>query len=180
MSHYFMHDTSIVSQLLLVGSTCFHPFSLSEVDLFPKKHCTLNNFKKKIEFIRLCLFDHIIHNHTVHKKVSFHQICPTQTLNKIALNNSLVLSTYLVVNEESLYPFCSQLQQLSIIGYTNEACHQHAEPLQQLHTSCCFHFVIWHVICISINHQDLSLLGQGVSGQGKLWGALQLTQSPLR
>lgn len=129
MSHYFMHDTSIVSQLLLVGSTCFHPFSLSEVDLFPKKHCTLNNFKKNRMYKTTCLFDHIIHNHTVHKKVSFHQICPTQTLNKIALNNSLVLSTYLVVNEESLYLFCSQLQQLSIIGYTNEACHQHAEPL---------------------------------------------------
>lgn len=37
MSYYFMYDIYRVSHLLFVGLSSFHPFSLSEVDLFPKK-----------------------------------------------------------------------------------------------------------------------------------------------
>lgn len=37
MTYYFMCDTSRVSHLLFVGLASFHPFSLSEIDLFPEK-----------------------------------------------------------------------------------------------------------------------------------------------
>jgi len=63
-----MHDTWRVSHLLFGGLASFHPFSLSELDLFPKI-CTLkiiadvklkNTYSKK-----RCLFAHIIQNHTL-------------------------------------------------------------------------------------------------------------------
>lgn len=37
MSYYFMYATCRVSHLLFVGLASFHPVSLSEIDLFPKK-----------------------------------------------------------------------------------------------------------------------------------------------
>lgn len=113
----------------------------------------------------ICL--HLSFKTVAFKKVSFYQACPKQTVKKTDHNNSLLHSAYSLVNEGSLYLFCSGLQQLSMLGHSNEACHQHAEPLQQLGTSFCFHFVIWHVICISMNFQELSLLCQPASVPGE-------------
>lgn len=121
----------------------------------------MSSYKKAAVKKDICL--HISFKTIPCEKVSFYQVCPTQTLKKTAENKSLIHSAYCLVNEESLYLFCPGLQQLSVLGYSNEACHQHAEPLQQLSTSFCFHFVIWHVICMSMNFQELSLLGQQAS-----------------
>lgn len=110
MSYYFMYDTWRVSHLLFVGLASFHPFSLSELMSF-QKICTLNiiadvKLKKKLTVKKgVCL--PISFKIIPYKKVSFYEVCPTQTLKKTGLNNSLVLSTYSVVNEESLYLFCS-------------------------------------------------------------------------
>lgn len=74
----------------------------------------MSGYKKPAVKKDICL--HISFKTRPFKKVSFYQACPKQTVKKSAQNNSVLHGAYSPVNEESLYPFCSGLQQLPVLG----------------------------------------------------------------
>lgn len=100
---------------------CFLKLTSFQNNLHIKKSLRMSGYKKLAAKKDICL--HLSFKTVAFKKVSFYQACPKQTLKKTDHNNSLLHSAYSLVNEGSLYLFCSGLQQLSMLGHSNEACH---------------------------------------------------------